>query len=166
MPDPRDILPLFPWEGPPIPRYLVMQEPPTARQCRYITILCMQLGIKEPLEDKVSTRGEAGRLIRELEAKVRYRKGLRGSNPNEKKVYTVLDSRGTPHTLEMRMTGFIPTPRWFLNGRLIVVDDRLGWMFPDPYGRPKQVRDKTLRDNIDKVIWGEVIPTGVDEEED
>jgi hypothetical protein len=36
----------------------------------------MKLKIKEPLEEQVRTRGEAGRLIRELQAEERYRKGL------------------------------------------------------------------------------------------
>jgi len=41
-------------------------EPATARQRLLITRLCMKNKIKEPLEEKVMTQAEAGRLIREL----------------------------------------------------------------------------------------------------
>ena len=40
--------------------------PPTGRQVAAITRLCMQLGIKETLEDKPTTRWEARRLLHEL----------------------------------------------------------------------------------------------------
>lgn len=43
-----------------------MDEPATARQKLIITRLCMALGIREPLEEKSMTIGEAGRLIRVL----------------------------------------------------------------------------------------------------
>lgn len=43
-----------------------LYEPATARQRWLITRLCMKLKIKEPLEEKVMTMAEAGRLIREL----------------------------------------------------------------------------------------------------
>jgi len=43
-----------------------LYEPATARQRLLITRLCMKLKIKEPLEEKVMTQAEAGRLIREL----------------------------------------------------------------------------------------------------
>lgn len=78
MPNIRDLLPPPPWEGPPLPRYLVSQGPSTFRQRRLIAILCAKLGLKEPLEERVMTFGEAGRLIRELEAQERHRKGLKG----------------------------------------------------------------------------------------
>jgi hypothetical protein len=74
--DPRDYLPMFPWEGPPLPRRWFDQEPPTPAQLRYIALLCTKLKIREPLEELVKTRGEAGRLIRELQAEERFRKGL------------------------------------------------------------------------------------------
>lgn len=45
--------------------------PATPRQRRYIAQLCMKLGIKEHLEDKPGTLGEAGRLISELKGRVR-----------------------------------------------------------------------------------------------
>lgn len=41
-------------------------EPATARQRLLITRLCIKLKIREPLEEKVMTQAEAGRLIREL----------------------------------------------------------------------------------------------------
>jgi len=44
-------------------------EPPTDSQIRYIAILCMRKGIKTPYEEQVKTKGEAGRLIRELEGR-------------------------------------------------------------------------------------------------
>jgi len=40
----------------------------TMRQKTKIAQLCMALGIREPLEEKPMTLGEAGRLIRELQA--------------------------------------------------------------------------------------------------
>lgn len=51
--------------------FSMSDEPQTPKQARYITILCVKLGIKEPLEEGVRTRGEAGRLIRELEAEAK-----------------------------------------------------------------------------------------------
>lgn len=46
-----------------------LQSPPTDRQIRAITKLCMALRIKEPLEEQVSTRREARNLIYELRGK-------------------------------------------------------------------------------------------------
>jgi hypothetical protein len=43
----------------------------TARQKLIITRLCMALGIRNPLEEQRMSKGEAGRLIRELIARVR-----------------------------------------------------------------------------------------------
>ena len=43
--------------------------PPTGRQVRAITMLCAELGISEPLEDKPSNRWEARRLMYELRSK-------------------------------------------------------------------------------------------------
>jgi len=43
-----------------------LYEPATDRQRLIITRLCMKLKIREPLEEKVMTIAEAGRLIREL----------------------------------------------------------------------------------------------------
>lgn len=40
--------------------------PATAPQLRYITLLCMRLGIRQLLEEQVMTRGEAGVRIRDL----------------------------------------------------------------------------------------------------
>ncbi|KKN54528.1 hypothetical protein LCGC14_0591200 [marine sediment metagenome] len=40
--------------------------PPTGRQVVAITRLAMQLGIKEPIEDKPSNRWEARRMIYDL----------------------------------------------------------------------------------------------------
>ena len=51
--------------------YSRYEEPPTPAQIRYITNLCIRLGISEPLEEQVHTKGEAGRLIRELAARGR-----------------------------------------------------------------------------------------------
>lgn len=44
----------------------IEDERPTDAQIRYISILCMRKGVKEPLEGQVKTQGEAGRLIRSL----------------------------------------------------------------------------------------------------
>ena len=43
-----------------------LYEPATARQRLLITRLCMKNKIREPLEEKVMTQAEAGRLIRQL----------------------------------------------------------------------------------------------------
>jgi len=74
MPKPSDFLPISPKEGPPIPRALADSIlPPTDKQLRYIAILCNKAGIKEPLEEQVKTRGEAGRLISELKEELKRR---------------------------------------------------------------------------------------------
>lgn len=57
----------------------IRQEDYTAAQGIAITKLCMALGIKEPLEEKPMTKGEAGRLIRELAAQCRAQRALYGS---------------------------------------------------------------------------------------
>jgi hypothetical protein len=85
---------------------------------------------------------------------------------DEKEQFTVLDSKDRPHSLESKMIGFIPTSRWFLDGKLILADDQYGWIYPNPYGNPKPVRDKILRDNIDMVVFGSIMPTGTEEEEE
>ena len=46
--------------------------PATARQYRYIALLSSKLNKPEP---RVKTRGEAGRLIRELQAELKHRTG-------------------------------------------------------------------------------------------
>ncbi len=53
------------------------QEPATPGQLRYIAVLCQQLEITAPYEERVRTPGEAGRMIRELEAERAHRKRLR-----------------------------------------------------------------------------------------
>ncbi len=55
-------------------------RPPTPGQLRYITVLCQQLKITTPYEERVKTFGEAGRFIRELEAERDHTKKL--SNPS------------------------------------------------------------------------------------
>jgi len=57
-------------------------DPPTPRQLRYIASLCQRLKIATPHEERVKSAGEAGRLIRELEAEVEHRKKSKGENPN------------------------------------------------------------------------------------
>lgn len=75
MLDPKGLLPLPP-PSPPIPRALADSLlPATAKQCRYIALLCMRLKIREPLEEQVRTRGEAGRLIRELKERLKWQTG-------------------------------------------------------------------------------------------
>lgn len=48
-----------------------IELPPTGRQCRRITLQCAALGIKEPLEERVSNRREARNLIYELRSKMK-----------------------------------------------------------------------------------------------
>lgn len=57
-------------------------RPPTPAQLRYIALLCQQLGKTTPYEEQVKTMGEAGRLIRELEAEREYRRKLKSGNPS------------------------------------------------------------------------------------
>lgn len=57
--------------------------PPTAKQCRQITLLCMSLKIRDPLEDSPSTRWEARNLIYDLRQQRKLRP--RGSKQNERK---------------------------------------------------------------------------------
>ena len=56
-------------------RVTASEEPPTPAQIRYIALLCQQLHIKEPLEERVKTRGEAGVLIRQLKAQKERTRG-------------------------------------------------------------------------------------------
>lgn len=51
-----------------------MSEPATPQQRRKIAQLCMALKIREPIEDKPMTKGEAGRLIRGMVEELRRRK--------------------------------------------------------------------------------------------
>lgn len=51
-----------------------LYEPATARQRIVITRLCMKLKIREPLEEKVMSQAEAGRLIRDLIRRTRRTK--------------------------------------------------------------------------------------------
>ena len=47
--------------------------PATGGQLNYITLLCMELGIKETYEEHKLTRGEAGIRIRDLKKQLRIR---------------------------------------------------------------------------------------------
>lgn len=78
----------------------------------------------------------------------------------------VLDKKDRPHELVSKIQGYPPTARWFLDRELIVADDRYGWIHPNPYGNPKPIHDKILSSNIDLAMYGEVIPTGTDQEEE
>jgi len=59
------------------------KDPPTPGQLRYIAILCQQLRITTPYEEQVRTYGEAGRMIRELEAERAHRKKQKKGNPTD-----------------------------------------------------------------------------------
>ena len=48
----------------------------TARQKVIIARLCMALGIKEEVEQRLMSKGEAGRLIRELLARIKDKNNL------------------------------------------------------------------------------------------
>jgi hypothetical protein len=43
-----------------------LDEPATGRQLHTITLLCMKLRIRELLEEKQMTKGQAGKLVRKL----------------------------------------------------------------------------------------------------
>ena len=45
-------------------------EPATAKQKLIIARLCMALKMREPVEERRMTKGEAGRLIRELQDRI------------------------------------------------------------------------------------------------
>lgn len=73
-------------------------EPPTPRQLRYISVLCQQLKITIAYEEQVKTGGEAGRMIRELEAEKAHRKRLKGGNPElPEVVITEIEGNITAH---------------------------------------------------------------------
>ncbi|GAI84320.1 unnamed protein product [marine sediment metagenome] len=55
------------------------EKSPTPGQLKYIAVLSQQLHMPEP---SVRTYGEAGRMIRELEAEREHRKRLKSGNPN------------------------------------------------------------------------------------
>lgn len=51
--------------------------PPTGVQCQRITRQCIALGIREPLEERVSNRREAQDRIWELRGELRLRNKLK-----------------------------------------------------------------------------------------
>ncbi len=53
-------------------------RPPSPAQIRYITVLCMKLGIREPMEEKVRYDYEADRIIKYLKGELKKRPKLRG----------------------------------------------------------------------------------------
>ena len=53
------------------------EPPPTGPQLHYIAVLCQRLKIITPYEEQVKTKGEAGRMIRELQAEEKHRKKLK-----------------------------------------------------------------------------------------
>lgn len=75
--------------------------------------------------------------------------------------YTVRDGRNVKHTLVVRWSDFICTHFYFLDGKRISVDDRHGYTYYD--GKPVA---KSLIPQIDEIVFGEVIPRGVDVEEE
>lgn len=48
-----------------------LDEPANGKQRRYIALLCMRLGIRQPLEEQSMTRGEAGVRIQDLKKQAR-----------------------------------------------------------------------------------------------
>lgn len=46
---------------------VIRTEPATGKQLHYIAILCMQLNITDPIEQRIKTSGAAGMVIRNLE---------------------------------------------------------------------------------------------------
>ncbi|KKL94020.1 hypothetical protein LCGC14_1868840 [marine sediment metagenome] len=50
---------------------VMIDEKPSPQQLRYIAILAMKAGIKEPVEDTVANTAEAGRMIQELKMQIR-----------------------------------------------------------------------------------------------
>lgn len=47
--------------------------PPTPKQLTAIARMCQALHNRNPLEEQVKSQAEAGRLIRELEAEIKFR---------------------------------------------------------------------------------------------
>ena len=48
--------------------------PPTSKQLLAISKMCKILHNEKPLEEQVKSQAEAGRLIRELEAEIKFRR--------------------------------------------------------------------------------------------
>ena len=67
----------------------------TPRQKRTIALLCMALGIKERLEERPMSKGEAGRLIRELQDQLVLK---RAREAREKADKIIGGKRGTEGT--------------------------------------------------------------------
>ena len=78
----------------------------------------------------------------------------------------VYDSKDREYQLENRWHDSVCHMFHYLDGRRIEPDDRLGWVFISPDGDPKPIRDGILKDNIDRVVFGQIIPTGGDVESD
>jgi hypothetical protein len=84
------------------------------------------------------------------------------SNPNDKE-YNVADSKGGLHRLTVRWNDRLCLHFYLLDGKPVSIDDKYGWAYR-PSGSP--IRDKVLKDNMDIAVFGEVIPSGRDKEED
>jgi len=54
-----------------------IELPPTGVQCQRITLQCIALGIREPLEERVSNRREARDLIWQLRGELKGRNKLK-----------------------------------------------------------------------------------------
>lgn len=48
--------------------------PPTHAQTRKIAELCRVLGYQKPIEERMGSQAEAGKMIRELSAEVKFRR--------------------------------------------------------------------------------------------
>lgn len=87
----------------------VDDRPATPGQLRYIAILCTELKMTTPYEERIKTFGEAGMMIRELEEERRYRRKLKSGSPGSFRIgRTTVDKIGddlerTWHRIESDM---------------------------------------------------------------
>jgi hypothetical protein len=77
--------------------------------------------------------------------------------------YQVVDGKGNLHTFNVGLNEVLSLHFYYLDNKKIGVDDRYGWAY-EPEG--KQVKDRVLRDKLDEIVFGKVIPVGKDPEED
>lgn len=76
--------------------------------------------------------------------------------------YEIIDGRGIRHELTIRYRERIALFLYYLDGRQIIIDDRRGFVYTDT----GKAIGKSLIGEIDKHIFGKVLPLGADIEEE
>jgi len=80
----------------------------------------------------------------------------KGNPIPESREYQITDSRGISHTFTVRWHERLAMTFYFLDDKRVNVDDQDGWIYA-PEGR--QVKDKVLRDKMDKIVFREGVLT-------